>query len=157
MTYEEKKSLYESIMQDIAKTVKKALNESFPRGGIIEKLLNQTKEYSIKEPDTEFCMRTFTGYTRNFSTDALCYKNGETAKKNIMRISQFTDDCFEKVLYGEDAKSYIDKWRIAYDEHENKITKYNFILVTRRGIWPPTRNNVMCVAILNKTGVDKQK
>ena len=32
MTYNEKKSLYESIMKDVAKTVKRKLNESFYRG-----------------------------------------------------------------------------------------------------------------------------
>ena len=134
------------------------MNESFPQGGIIEKLLNQTKEYSIKEPDTAFCMRTFTGYTHNFSPRALSYINGETSKNNRVQISQFTDDCFEKVLYGEDAKSYIDKWKIVCQNDESKkINYYNFILVTRHGIWPPARNNVMCVAILNKTGVEKQK
>ena len=50
MTYEEKKSIYEGIMKEVAKIVKNRLNEEFvaPKMTATEKLFGMDKKYAAR-------------------------------------------------------------------------------------------------------------
>ena len=74
MTYKEKKSLYESIMNDVAKTVKKRLNS--------KKLLESFSDYSV----TDFTRMYVAG-----DLDVLWTKQFDESENKERTINDFAD------------------------------------------------------------------
>ena len=70
MTYNEKKSLYESIMKDVAKTVKKHLNEnkdSLENNAQFAKKIGQLiMHHIVMKNETEYSIESFREYFKKF-------------------------------------------------------------------------------------------
>ncbi len=110
MTYNEKKSLYESIMKEIAKTVKARLNENYA-GNKIRNAFNAAINYSKKNPDEIYILslqkklqeKAYSKYyTDKLYNDEYNFRisNGKVLDdKNesdsfYKLFGEFTDDCF---------------------------------------------------------------
>ena len=85
MTYNEKKSLYESIMTKIAKTVKRqlnemtSLNEAF-KCDYLQKLIDTAKKFSKQNPDKDYYLELVLNRYDNdddrYKRYLCCFKNG---------------------------------------------------------------------------------
>jgi hypothetical protein len=103
MTYNEKKSLYESIMKEVAWQVKRSLNESY-NSSIVRKLIEMTKEISKKNPKKSYGLSAVYEIYDYCYLGNIVYSDGiETS--NHLKLGEFTDDCFEgNILTGEEAR-----------------------------------------------------
>lgn len=142
MTYNEKKSLYESIMKEIAKTVKSRLNESYA-GNKIKNAVNSAINHSKKHPDETYILslqqKSQNGHP--FSINDVHYinvydfriKNGEILdEKNEKRsfyklFGEFTDDCFvgDIIIDQYELNSNINPdYRIIFKNEKNNKTLF---------------------------------
>ena len=132
MTYDEKKSLYESIMKEVARQVKRSLNESF-NSNITKKLYNIAKEYSVEHPNIRTRIDVVTYDSNVFKKGRISngqqFKNGVPSDWNVT-LSDFSDDCFStNLLVGEDAVEYLNPFYDNNKKEQDKITKQGYIIV----------------------------
>lgn len=103
MTYNEKKSLYESIMNDVAKMVKRHITKTY-NSSIFEKLINLAKTISKYNPNNTYYLSVcYNCYDSAYST---IFENGKIYKDKscLQYLNELTDECFEgKILTGEEA------------------------------------------------------
>lgn len=85
MTYDEKKSLYENIMQEVAKTVKRKLNESDDNSNMFSDISDRELETILKKIQAEL----------KFRKD----KKSKTDKKDLKKFSKLL--CVPAYMYGE--------------------------------------------------------
>ena len=83
MTYNEKKSLYESIMKDVAKTVKRRLDEEFkaPEKTTAEKLFGMDKKYAERVAAAE------AKYYKEHAQPFINRVKGATTMEELLNIS----------------------------------------------------------------------
>lgn len=105
MTYEEKKSLYESIITEVAKVVKNKINEASSKENSEKKIVVFTgKSRYFKGDDVEKFIKSHTDFKTSHTVDEKTYliitgeKPGpnKMAKADELNIYVMTEDAFYK-------------------------------------------------------------
>lgn len=113
MTYNEKKSLYESIMKDVAKTVKRKLNETDNNPNMFSDISDRELEVILKKIQAELKIRKDkTSKTDKKDLKKFCkllcvpaYTYGESFG-DMMRGEKEISDAFKKYLLANDEDFY---------------------------------------------------
>ena len=131
MTYNEKKSLYESIMKEIAKYVKNALNESVlneaykTKSGIVKEIMKKAINISKNNPEQLYILGVVESYLTPSSWKGIYFKNGK-AIKGRLRLEELTDECFiSDFLYDEEANNTRELFRKNYENTSLFFAKLN--------------------------------
>lgn len=166
MTYDEKKSLYESIMKEVARQVKRSLNESF-NSNITKKLYMIAKNYSAKYPNIRTTIDVVSYdsdvFRKGRISDGLQFKNGKPSDWNVS-LSDFTDDSFgTHLMIADDAREYLSPFYKKDKKGQEKIEKQGYIIVRRikekydiddiqSGNIPKDKEDVLAFIQLNEKG-----